>query len=114
MQRVEASDTAFAKAALKRLKTMSPLSLAVVFEQYKRGKSMDLKAVFEMEYGMFQAYMDHKNETEFFEGVRAQVVDKDRKPKWRHSAVSEVTQKEIDYFFNREEKVNLDISKYVP
>ena len=91
MNRIEGSDTEFAKATLKRLKTLSPLSLAVVFEQYKRAKTMDLKTVYEMEYRMFQAYMDNENETEFFEGVRAQVVEKDRKPKWRHSSVHEVT-----------------------
>ena len=54
---------------------MSPLSLAIVFEQIKKGQSMDLKEVFEMEHKMAQAYMEH---TEFFEGVRALLVDKDK------------------------------------
>ena len=76
---------------------------------------MDLENVFEMEYGIFQAYMDINGETEFFEGVRAQLVDKDRKPKWRHQSVADVTPDEIEYFFKPpREELNLDISKYEP
>ena len=74
---------------------------------------MDLENVFEMEYGIFQAYMDVHGETEFFEGVRAQIVDKDRKPKWRHQHVADVTPEEIEYFFKPpKDDLNLDISKY--
>jgi len=56
---------------------MSPLSCAIVFEQIKRGANMDLKSVFEMEYKLSQGFMNH---TEFFEGVRALLVDKDKNP----------------------------------
>lgn len=60
---------------------MSPLALSVVFEQIKRGASMNEKEVFTMEYGISQGFMNH---TEFFEGVRALLVDKDRNPQWKH------------------------------
>ena len=40
-----------------------------------------------MEYGMTQGYVNH---TEFFEGVRALLVDKDKSPKWKHSNVNEI------------------------
>ena len=56
---------------------MSPLSLAVVFEQIKRGSKMDVKQVFEMEFRISQGFVNH---TEFFEGIRALLVEKDRKP----------------------------------
>ena len=89
---------------------MSPLSVGVVFEQIKRGVNMDLKSVFEMEYKISQGFMEH---TEFFEGVRALLVDKDKSPKWRHASIPEVTQDEIDWFFNRPHQLNMDISKYI-
>lgn len=60
---------------------MSPLSIHVVFEQIKRGAKMDIQDVFEMEYQISQGFMHH---TEFFEGVRSLLVDKDRNPKWKH------------------------------
>jgi len=47
--------------------------------------------------------MDLKNCGEFYEGVRALLVDKDKKAKWKHSSVYEVTKPEIDYFFDRDE-----------
>lgn len=62
---------------------MSPLSLNVVFEQIKRGQNMNLKDVFEMEYRISQGFMNHR---EFFEGVRALLIDKDKNPKWTHES----------------------------
>lgn len=53
MHRLERFDSNFSKKTLKRMQRMSPLSLAVVFEQLKRGKSMELKEVFQMEYKIF-------------------------------------------------------------
>lgn len=58
VKRLEASDTEFAGKTLKRLSGLSPLSLAVVFEQIKRGQHMELKEVYEMEYKIFQGFMD--------------------------------------------------------
>ena len=88
---------------------MSPLSVGIVFEQIKRGASMDLKSVFEMEFKISQGFMEH---TEFFEGIRALLVDKDRSPKWRHSSILDVKKEEVESFFNMPHTLNLDISKY--
>jgi len=41
-RRLENSQSDFAKDTLKRTAKFSPLSMAVVFEQIKRGKYMDL------------------------------------------------------------------------
>ena len=38
---------------------------------------MNVKDVFTMEYGISQGFMEH---TEFYEGVRALLVDKDKNP----------------------------------
>jgi len=62
--------------------------MAVVFEQIKRGKQMDLRSVFEMEYKISQEFMDRE---EFFEGVRALLIDKDLAPKWAHKSVHDVS-----------------------
>ena len=56
--------------------------------------------------------MDKYGETEFFEGVRAQLIDKDKRPKWRHESVADVTFNEIDHFFKSTDTINLDITKY--
>ena len=82
--------------------------MAVVFEQIKRGKSLNLKQVFEMEYKISQGFMNNR---EFFEGVRALLIDKDKNPKWSHKHVNEVKKSEVDFFFDRPEKIELDIEK---
>jgi len=81
--------------------------MAVVFEQIKRGQNMSLKEVFEMEYKISQGFVNH---TEFFEGVRALLIDKDKNPKWKHQNVFQIKKEEVDFFFDRPETLNLDIS----
>jgi len=70
---------------------------------------MDLKSVFEMEYKISQGFMNH---TEFFEGVRALLVDKDKSPKWKHSSIADVSQEEIEWFFTQPNELNLDIAEW--
>ena len=51
------------------------------------------------------------NHREFFEGVRALLIDKDKNPQWSHKDVRDVLKEEVDYFFDRKETLNLDIAK---
>ena len=108
MERLAACDSEFGAKTRKMMSYMSPLSLAVVFEQIKRGADMNVKDVFQMEYGISQGYMKH---TEFYEGVRALLVDKDKNPQWKHANVNEVTAEDVAYFFDRPEQCNLDITR---
>ena len=109
MKRLESANTEFSAATLETLGRMSPLSLAVVFEQIKRGRTMNLHDCFEMEFKMTQGFTEHG---EFYEGVRALLVDKDRNPKWAHKSVHDVKPEEVDWFFTRPATLNLDIAKY--
>ena len=53
---------------------------------------MTIKDVFKMEYGMSQGFM---KTPEFYEGVRALLVEKDKKPRWKHANVNEVTRDDV-------------------
>jgi len=64
-----------------------------------------------MEYKLSQGFINH---TEFYEGVRALLIDKDKNPKWKHHNVYQVKAEDFDFFFNRSDSLNLDIAKYVP
>ena len=75
MQRLAKSRTEFAVQTHNELMKMSPLSLAVVFESIKRGANMSLSEVYKMEFAMGQGFLKHR---EFFEGIRALLVDKDQ------------------------------------
>ena len=107
MERLAASESEFGAKTRKMMTYMSPLALSVVFEQIKRGASMNEKDVFTMEYKISQGFMNH---TEFFEGVRALLVDKDKNPQWKHANVNEVTPDEVNFFFDRDEVANLELS----
>lgn len=77
---------------LETLNKMSPTSLMVVVEQLKRGSTMQYKEVFEMEYALSQAFMQGHD---FFEGVRAALVDKDKMPKWNPPTIAQLSPQQI-------------------
>lgn len=85
---------------------MSPLSMAIVFEQIVRGSKMNVKEVFEMEYKIAAGFLDH---TEFYEGVRALLVDKDKNPKWKYQHVKQIKDNDISHFFDRAETLDLTL-----
>ena len=70
---------------------------------------MNLHDCFVMEYKLTQGFMNHR---EFFEGVRALLVDKDKSPQWSHKTVFDVSSDEVEEFFSRPDTLNLDIGKY--
>jgi enoyl-CoA hydratase/carnithine racemase len=74
----------------------SPLSLKVTHEQLKRGRGMTLEDCFRMELGLVRAALDH---TDFFEGIRALLIDKDRKPRWDPARIEDVTAERVERFF---------------
>ena len=67
MERIEASSSDFAKTTRKTLARMSPIALCAVFEQFKRGRSMSIKEVMEMESKMAWGFYQGD---EFYEGLR--------------------------------------------
>ena len=52
--------------------------------------------VLRMEYRLTQACMAGHD---FYEGVRAAVIDKDRRPKWRPARLDQVTEAAVDAYF---------------
>ena len=54
------SDSEWAAKIAKKIRRMSPMSLAITHEQIKRGADMDLYDIFSMEYnlGEFQFFED--------------------------------------------------------
>mmetsp|Transcript_4129 Transcript_4129/g.3053 ORF Transcript_4129/g.3053 Transcript_4129/m.3053 type:complete len:84 (+) Transcript_4129:800-1051(+) len=82
--------------------------MAVIFEQIVRGQKLTLREAFEMEFKISQQFMQG---SEFFEGVRALLIDKDNAPKWGHKHVNEVPKEEVEAYFNRDDRIELDIEK---
>lgn len=91
-----AEDGVFARDTLAILRQKSPMSVAVAMQQLQRGHDLDLAGCLAMEYRMVHRFLA---DSDFAEGVRAQLVDKDRQPRWRHPRIEAVPQALIDGCF---------------
>ncbi|XP_064308078.1 3-hydroxyisobutyryl-CoA hydrolase, mitochondrial isoform X1 [Phalacrocorax carbo] len=86
----------FAIKQLEAINKMSPTSLKMSLRQLREGASMSLQEVFTMEYRLSQACMRGHD---FYEGVRAVLVDKDQSPRWKPASLEEVSDEFVDDCF---------------
>ena len=86
----------FATEAAAAIRSKSPVMSVVSLKQLRLGRDMDFNACMVMEYRMSQACMAGR---EFYEGVRAMLVDKDRSPKWEPDALTAVTEDMVNAYF---------------
>lgn len=97
--RLEADGGAFAMQARDALLRMSPTSLKVSFEAVRRHRDVDLQQAFVTEYRMSQAFMRPQPESDFTEGIRAVLVDKDNSPAWQPATLGAVDAARVQRFF---------------
>nr|XP_046218700.1 3-hydroxyisobutyryl-CoA hydrolase, mitochondrial-like [Oncorhynchus gorbuscha] len=88
----------FAQKQAETLAKMSPTSLKITFKQLQAGGTMTLQEVLVMEYRLSQACM--VKGSDFYEGVRAVLVDKDHSPKWSPSTLKEVSEQSVEDCFS--------------
>ena len=93
---LEKDNSEWARKHLELLAKMSPTSLKLTFEQLRRAKTMTLPECLKMEYRMVCRVLERK---EFFEGVRAALIDRDDKPKWNPPKLDEVREADINAYF---------------
>jgi len=89
--------SSFATKTLAILNKLSPTSLKVTHRQMRVGRDLDLESCFKLEYKLSQAFMKSHD---FYEGVRAQLVDKTKDPKWNPPTISQVSSELVNKFFN--------------
>jgi len=79
------------------LKTKSPTSLKVTFHALQEAATMEFDDSIQMEYRLTSRFIEGYD---FFEGIRAIVIDKDQKPHWKPATLAGVTQSEIMKYFS--------------
>ncbi|XP_009909522.2 3-hydroxyisobutyryl-CoA hydrolase, mitochondrial [Dryobates pubescens] len=96
VKKLKQDGSAFANEQLETLNKMSPTSLKLTLRQLREGASMSLQEVLRMEYRLSQACM---RGTDFYEGVRAVLIDRDQAPRWKPAALEEVSDEFVDNCF---------------
>lgn len=91
------SDQIWFKKAQQKLLHGSPLSAHIIHQQLKNSRGCSLEDCFKQE---FKLSLRHCQHSEFIEGVRALLVDKDNKPKWQYAGIAQVEQSQVEWFFN--------------
>ena len=90
-------DTAeWAAATRAGLLEKSPTSIKVTLRQLVDGFGFDLEAALVLEYRLTQHFM---SAPDFYEGVRARLIDKDQRPRWQPATFAEVADAAVDAYF---------------
>jgi enoyl-CoA hydratase len=93
---LQADGSPWAQETLTTLYAMSPTSLKIALRQIRLGAKMPFAQVMTMEYRLSQSLMKGHD---FYEGIRAALIDKDRQPKWKPARVGEVPDQDIEAAF---------------
>ena len=112
LRSLEAEGSEFAEKAAAMIRRACPLSVACAFEIVRRVRDMaHVSQAVVLEYRF-----THRSQSDgdFTEGVRAQIIDKDRQPKWKAGQLEDVTADAVAAMLAPLGGNELDIGKGVP
>ena len=85
---LEAEGDDWSAAQRAAILTKSPSSTRIAFRQIREGARLDFEDCMRLEYRLARYCMTHHD---FYEGVRAVIVDKDNRPHWQPATLAEAT-----------------------
>jgi len=97
LRALDADGSDWALKQAKSIRRKSPLAMAVTLEAMRRGAKLRFREAMQRELDYSLGYLKTQD---FYEGIRAQLIDKDRNPKWSHN-LGEVTQAQISRVLSR-------------
>ncbi|EHL31503.1 hypothetical protein LDG_6434 [Legionella drancourtii LLAP12] len=80
------------------LSQKSPISLKVTLAQLQKAKGLSLDQCLQMDYNLVSHFM---HGSDFYEGVRALLIDKDKTPRWHPDSLEMVSESMVDDYFTR-------------
>jgi len=90
------TDAAFASDTAALMRTKSPTSLKIALAQMRRGPSLDFTECMRTEFRIVSRVVRGHD---FYEGVRAVIVDKDQKPRWQPATPAAVSEAAVEQHF---------------
>lgn len=106
LARLAADGSEWAQQTRDTILAKSPTATKVAFRQIQVGAQVDFDRAMQIEYRLSQRFMKGPD---FFEGVRALLVDKDNAPKWSPANLDAVAQEAVDAFFAPLEQGDLTV-----
>ena len=98
LTRLRAHPEPDAAAAAELIGSLSPTALTVTLEAVRRARrKRSLREVLEQEYGLVMWFA--LTQPDLVEGIRAQLVDKDRSPRWQPASLDELDPEIVDQAF---------------
>jgi enoyl-CoA hydratase len=93
---LDADSSAFATEAAKAMRTKAPLSLSIAYRQMTIGAKLSIDEAMRTEFRIVSRVCRGQD---FYEGIRATILDKGFAPRWGHAKLEEVTPNEVDAYF---------------
>ncbi|WP_404933249.1 enoyl-CoA hydratase/isomerase family protein [Nitratireductor sp. L15S-10] len=86
----------WARETLATIKKRSPTSLCVAFRQVRAGAMLEMDECMKMEFRILNRMLTGHD---FYEGIRAVLVEKGSTPRWQPETLSEVSEERINAYF---------------
>jgi len=96
LHRLDAEQSPFAVQAAKAMRAKAPLSLAIAHRQMTIGANLSMDEAMRTEFRIVSRVC---RGTDFYEGIRATILDKDFAPRWMHMSLEEVAPQDVDAYF---------------
>jgi enoyl-CoA hydratase len=93
---LKADGSEFARSLLATMATKSPTSLAIALRQMQMGATLSFEDAMRLEFRIVTRIC---RAHDFYEGVRAALVDKDNRPQWRPAAGERPDAADIEAYF---------------
>jgi enoyl-CoA hydratase len=96
LERLDGEAGDWAAATAQTIRAKSPTSLKIALAQVRRGRDWSFEDCMRCEFRIVSRIV-HGHE--FYEGVRAVIVDKDNAPRWKPAMLSEIGDAEVERYF---------------
>ncbi|ATH91877.1 3-hydroxyisobutyryl-CoA hydrolase [Bacillus glycinifermentans] len=107
LQSLDREESDFGLNIKKLLLSKSPFSLKIALKQLAGGKQKTLEECFATDLLLAKNFLRH---SDFYEGVRSVLIDRDQSPDYEYKRVSDVSDEAVYKFFKPSESANFNLS----
>ena len=96
LERLEAEDDAFFDKVKTVLLQRSPISIAVTASYLKRSENQSFDDIIATDFVLVQNFI---KQHDMYEGIRAQIIDKDKEPSWVPDCFDAISEDDVNAYF---------------